>query len=293
MLNVDMNATMRRIDLFCKLAGPLFVSLLTIPSPAFAAWFLAGSNVVSLPFEYYFILIVYKRFPNLANKPPRDEIEQPAIKTILEFPRKTYNSWKTYYRSAVFKASLALCILYFTVLSFGGSMIAFLSQYSGFSTPLIAGLRAIAVIVGIAATFLSGPLIRRIGSVRAGIWFLSWQTIFLLPVVVAMFLPLGVGLQGGLMVGFVSISRLGLWGFDLSEQYLVQQEIDENTRGEFSTTEAALQSFFDVLQYLTTIIFARPDMFKYPVVISCISVGMAFCVYALFVRKRRGHLVHI
>jgi len=102
-------------------------------------------------------------------------------------------------------------------------MIVFLSQYSGFQTPLIAGLRAIAVIMGIAATFASPPIIRRVGSVRAGIWFLSWQTIFLLPVPISLFLSLNFKLQGAFLVGFVSISRLGLWGFDLSEQYLVQQ----------------------------------------------------------------------
>jgi solute carrier family 40 (iron-regulated transporter), member 1 len=49
---------------------------------------------------------------------------------------------------------------------------------------------------------------------------------------------------------------------------------------------------FDLLQYLSTIIFARPEMFKYPVLISCVSVGVALIVYASFVRKRRGHLVH-
>jgi len=102
-------------------------------------------------------------------------------------------------------------------------MIAFLSQYCDFSTPLIGGLHAIAVVVGIAATFLSPPVIRWIGSVRSGIWFLSWQTIFLSPLPVALFLTLIKRLQGGLLVGFVSISHLGLRGFDLSEQYLVQQ----------------------------------------------------------------------
>src|SRR5437763_5328051 len=174
-----------------------------------------------------------------------------------------------------------------------GSMIAFLSQYSNFSTPLIAGLRAIAVIIGIGATFLSPPLIRYIGPIRSGIWFLSWQTILLIPVVIATFLPLSHTLQGALLVTFVSISRLGLWGFDLSEQYLVQQEIDATSRGEFSTTEAALQNTFDLLQFISTIIFARPEIFKWPVLMSCVSVGVALGVYALFVRKRRGHLVHI
>lgn len=115
-------------------------------------------------------------------------------------------------------------MIVFTLLTLG-AMIAYLSQYSGFSTPLIAGLRAIAVVVGITATFLSPPLINRIGSIRSGIWFLSWQTIFLFPVSVILFLPLNTRLQGALLVGLVSLSRLGLWGFDLSEQYLVQQVV--------------------------------------------------------------------
>lgn len=64
-------------------------------------------------------------------------------------------------------------------------------------------------------------------------------------------------------------------------------------RGEFSTTETALQSMFDVLQYMSTIIFSKPGMFKYPVLMSRVSVGVALGVYASFVKKRRGHLVHI
>ena len=171
-------------------------------------------------------------------------------------------------------------------------MIAFLSQYSSFSTPLIAGLRAIAVLIGILATFVSPRLIRWIGPIRSGIWFLSWQTSLLIPVVISLFIPMSTTLQGGLLVGFVSLSRLGLWGFDLSEQYLVQEEIDASQRGEFSTTEAALQNMFDLLQFMSTIIFSSPEMFKWPVLMSCISVGTSLGVYALFVKKRRGHLVH-
>jgi solute carrier family 40 (iron-regulated transporter), member 1 len=71
------------------------------------------------------------------------------------------------------------------------------------------------------------------------------------------------------------------------------EEIDSSIRGEFSTTETALQSFFDLLQYLSTIIFSSPDMFKYPVTLSFVSVAVALATYAAFVRKRRGHLIHI
>jgi len=120
---------MRRIDLFCKLAGPLFVSLLTIPSSSFAALFLAGSNFLSLPFEYYFILIVHKRFPPLGTKSPRPtQTSLPLIRLILQWPHRTLSSWNIYYRSPLFSASLALCILYFTVLSFGGKLDSLLAN---------------------------------------------------------------------------------------------------------------------------------------------------------------------
>lgn len=120
-LTTVINAVMRRIDLFCKLAGPLFVSLLTIRSSAFTAIFLACSNLGSFPFEYFFILVVHRRFPALAVKPPRSStIPIPLIRSISEWPGRTFSSWKIYYGSPLFTASLALCILYFTVLSFGG-----------------------------------------------------------------------------------------------------------------------------------------------------------------------------
>jgi iron-regulated transporter 1 len=115
---------MRRIDLFCKLAGPLFVSVLTLRSTAFAAVFLAVSNVISLPFEYWFILVVYKRFPDLAVK----SFQEHTPNRPLQWPKKTYSSWKVYYQSSVFAASLALCILYLTVLSFGGIAVSSLTQ---------------------------------------------------------------------------------------------------------------------------------------------------------------------
>jgi hypothetical protein len=110
---------MRRIDLFCKLAGPLFVSLLTIRSLLFTALFLAGSNLVSLHFEYHFIRLVHKRFLDLAVKTLSPaQISQPLIRQIVQLSNRTISSWKTYYSSPLFAASLSLCILYSHSLQF-------------------------------------------------------------------------------------------------------------------------------------------------------------------------------
>lgn len=70
------------------------------------------------------------------------------------------------------------------------------------------------------------------------------------------------------------------------------QETPESTRGQFSATEMALQNFFELLSFGTTVVFSRPEDFKYPVVISSVAVTVSACVFAAFVRKRRGHLFH-
>lgn len=51
----ELNARMRRIDLLCKLAGPLFIALIDGASTTIAIWVTLGLNAVSLPFEYFAI----------------------------------------------------------------------------------------------------------------------------------------------------------------------------------------------------------------------------------------------
>lgn len=43
---------MRRIDLLCKLLGPLAISLITMASTLIAIWATIAMNVVSVVFEY-------------------------------------------------------------------------------------------------------------------------------------------------------------------------------------------------------------------------------------------------
>lgn len=50
-----MNARMRRIDLFCKLMGPLTISLVAIASTEIAIYTTLAMNVASVLIEYIFI----------------------------------------------------------------------------------------------------------------------------------------------------------------------------------------------------------------------------------------------
>lgn len=56
--------------------------------------------------------------------------------------------------------------------------------------------------------------------------------------------------------------------------------------------EAAFQSLFELLLYASTMVFFRPEQFKYP---TFISLGFTFACnvcYTIYVKQRRGHILH-
>jgi solute carrier family 40 (iron-regulated transporter), member 1 len=61
----------------------------------------------------------------------------------------------------------------------------------------------------------------------------------------------------------------------------------------FSSSEVALQNVFEMGSYLTTIVFAAPEQFQIPVMVSLGAVMLAAVCFAAYVRKERGHLVHL
>jgi iron-regulated transporter 1 len=71
------------------------------------------------------------------------------------------------------------------------------------------------------------------------------------------------------------------------------QGVAAESRGSFSSIEVAWQNLFEICSYVSTIVFSRPDQFKWPALVSVIAVGFAGLLYAIFVRIQRGHLVHL
>ncbi|KAB8257920.1 hypothetical protein BDV32DRAFT_140042 [Aspergillus pseudonomiae] len=116
----------------------------------------------------------------------------------------------------------------------------------------------------------------KIGPIRSGLWFLNWQFGCLAAAVAAfVFLNNSSQLVAVSLIVGVALSRIGLWGFDLSVQFLVQEGVDEHARARFSSTEMALQNIFELLSFATTIVFPLPEQFKYPVYISYGAIAMA------------------
>lgn len=150
-------------------------------------------------------------------------------KTIL---KRTLNnilpieSLPFYYKHPAFLASFALSLLYFTVLSFSGQMITYLISV-GYTSYHVGIARVGSSIFEISATWAAPYLMRKIGVVRAGLWSLSWQMACLAGALGWYFSDFqGLGFNSifaatGLAIG-VALSRMGLWGYDLSAQNIIQ-----------------------------------------------------------------------
>lgn len=312
----ELNARIRRIDLFCKLIGPLAISLIDGASTTIAIWVTLSMTLLSVVTEYLCIARVYQLVPALAQLRTRSQPATPAdsdsdgpedadvpqtqqttgwlrskIQTV--FP---VSAIPFYFSHPALRPSLSLALLYFTVLSFSGQMITFLLSV-GYNSFHIGIARTISTVFELSATWAAPKLMDKIGPIRAGIWSLSWQMIWLAAGVSWFFADKSQNRTSSIeavsgLVGGVILSRVGLWGYDLSAQTIIQGDVDEEHRGAFSTVEASMQSVFELLSYAATVVFSRPDQFQWPILMSVGAIYAAGGLYASYVRKRRGHLFH-
>lgn len=288
-----MNAQMRRIDLFCKLAAPLTISLIdsAMITYAFPVYATAAMSATSVFAEYLAIARVYRAVPAL--RAPKSPTACPSAEenpSVLSTRQSHTAILMNYVRHPAFLPSFALALLYLTVLSFSGQFITYLlvEELSGVT---VAGLRAVAAVFELSATWLAPWLHSRIGAVRAGIWFLNIELVFIVLSCALLWLQ-PVNLPHHMVVYTVVLSRVGLWGFDLSAQLIIQDEVEPDMRGTFSSLEASFQNGFEMLAFLSTVIFPRPEQFAIPATMSALAVATAAVLYASFVRGRRGHLLH-
>ncbi|KAL6871889.1 Ferroporti-1 [Trichoderma novae-zelandiae] len=304
-----MNAQMRRIDLLCKLFGPLFIAMMDAQSSRVAIIVNCAMNAASLPIEYLAIARVYYEIPELQEaktRPQRSAAPQAdsphapksrvinAWKSLVAMIKHSARDFSLYFRHRAFLPSMACAILYLTVLSFGGQMVTYLLS-SGYSSLQIGIARTFGVTFEVLSTWAAPWLMARIGAVRAGLWMSSWQVVMLAAGVCVFWMYEGedsiVSASG--LVGGTVLSRLGLRGFDLCVQLIIQEEVEAEHRGVFSSVEAAWQNGFELLAYASTIVFSRPEEFKWPSLLSALAVASASGAYAAFVYLRRGHLLHL
>ena len=163
----------------------------------------------------------------------------------------------------------------------------------GYTSTHIGLARTVSVIFEVSATWMSPFIMAKIGPIRSGIWFVNWQILCLACGIGVFWSSQNTMIASAALVVSTIMSRVGLWGFDMAVQVIVQEEVEAQSRGLFSSIEASCQNAFELCSYATTIVFSRPDQFGGPVLISGVAAFTAAALYAWFVRLRRGHLVHL
>ncbi|OTB03082.1 hypothetical protein M426DRAFT_322111 [Hypoxylon sp. CI-4A] len=154
-----------------------------------------------------------------------------------------------------------------------------------------------------------------IGLQRFGLWGVSWQAINTVPVVLALW-AIGAQMDDAttlssyslravtenvfspnvgwsiVLFSFLALSRLGVWVFDLTTQQLTQTLVPPNQRSSFAGTENSVVNVFELLGAGSAIAFPRTEQYRWLALASLVTVVISWLMYAGWVRRQRGHLVH-
>lgn len=236
-----LNARMRRIDLLCKLFGPLLIAFIDGASTKVAIIVNFAMNVASVPIEYFAIARVYHTVPELQQSKKQQHLEsreevqsqEPVDRMTLNWNHIKKIAYKyatdlnMYFHHRAFLPSIGGALLYVTVLNFAGPMVTYLLS-AGYTSTQIGIARTLSVAFELLATWLAPWITGRIGPIRAGLWLSSWQVMMLVMGIVVFFVFFedcpAISASG--LVGGTILSRVGLRGFDLCAQLIVQEVND-------------------------------------------------------------------
>jgi solute carrier family 40 (iron-regulated transporter), member 1 len=159
-----------------------------------------------------------------SRSPPRtvQQRVQQTVSHLLMVP-----SLRLYFSHPAVIPSFSLSLLYLTVLSFSGQMLTYLLA-SNINLWQVGIIRGISTVFELTATWIAPRLMRRIGVIRTGMWSISWQMVWLAAAISWFFYywkhgyPSNSLLPAVGLAAAVSFSRVGLWGYDLSVQNIVQ-----------------------------------------------------------------------
>ncbi|OWZ66836.1 hypothetical protein AYX14_00563 [Cryptococcus neoformans] len=309
-----LNTYMRRIDLFSKLMAPLFVSLLTaIQDYQMATFILLVISLGSFVTEFMWTEVVYKRFPILSedeeirkgNNTPSmgghqfEENRVSSVELFKQWLKRERDDWIEFYHLPIFASSISISTIYLTTLSYDGTFISYLKAARGWNDTFIALMRGLCVITGLVGTWVMPRLEKKIGLERAGAWSIWFEICCLFPVSISFFAGAGKYGEHGpvwnslVLFGGIALSRIGLWSFDLCQLKELQLALDDHPhRNRLTALQISLQNLFHLLKYAVTLSASTPKEFKWTALVSFGALLVGGCLYTVYLRGARGHLIH-
>jgi iron-regulated transporter 1 len=147
------NAMMARIDMSCKLIGPIavsgFLSIIPIREGVMA---MALINSISFVAEFWSATQLWNQCPELAEKKMADHNHLSSAKKESFFTGYV-DSLKLYFESSACMPSLAMCVTHASILSITSVTVVFL-LHSGYSLRLVTIGEALSAVFELSSTFL-------------------------------------------------------------------------------------------------------------------------------------------
>ncbi|KAG7375316.1 hypothetical protein PHYBOEH_002833, partial [Phytophthora boehmeriae] len=282
-----LNTTMRRIDLSCKILGPMAFGLIVdfagtdVTTRAMVGAAVVGLwNLISTPLEYYMTHDIYRLVPELAERESSDEAdakgEVAPTSTSSDATMGTLSRyvkmWGNYVKHPVFLVSFSSCALYMTILSGGALNMSYL-KWRGVPNSILGACQGAGAFTGLLGTMIFPHLrssMKRVERVAVLSVWVFW--LCLAPVLLAFLLAGESVVSDYLMLGCVAISRAWLWNTDLAETQIMQEWIAPNERGSINSMQTATSQFFFILIMLVSVVFHDPRQFETLVMFSLAAV---------------------
>ncbi|KAK9692157.1 hypothetical protein RND81_09G244600 [Saponaria officinalis] len=287
------NAVINRIDLLCEIAGAsLFGILLSKYDPVTCLKLAAGLMIWALPVVVALTWLTNKLSTGVLDRTKCPNASSECCSSLVDADKDNFvdagidaikHGWAEYLQQPVLPASIAYVLLYFNiVLTPGGLMTAFLTQH-GLSSSIIGSFSGLCAFMGVAATFISAELVRRLGILKAGAAGLIFQASLLV-------LAVGVYWSGHFsqqtpilfFLCLIVLSRLGHMSYDVIGQQILQTGIPSSKANLIGTTEVSVASLAEFVMLGVAIIANDVSLFGYLAVLSLLSVVAAAYVFCLW-----------
>jgi iron-regulated transporter 1 len=278
------NSRLRQVDLFTEVASPIaagLLLLLTSPQiPFFGFLAVVLWNLISFFPEYLLLCSVLKARPGLSVKGTKAATQKPTM-TILE---KIGGGWRVFFQSPIALVMLAYALLWLSVLSPHGVLLtAYLKDGLHIPEWQIGTFRGLGAVFGLFATLIFPVAVKKFGLIKASRMFILAQS----ACVVVALTGLIIGTLGGEMVflGFILLSRLGLYGFSLGEMQIRQLSIEPSVRGEVNGFASSLTAIATLLLFVGGSLL--PSTNQFPVLVWA-SVFFVLLGAGVFSRWAKG-----
>eukprot|EP00940_MAST-03C_sp_MAST-3C-sp2_P003392 g3392.t1 len=274
----ETNASLRRIDLCCKILAPLIFGLVVDGlSVTWGAVFAGMTYVLTWWPECRMLELLYASSPVLSGgREPRLLPNKPCLAHHADM-------WLDFRRQSVFLASLACGMIYATVLTDGGVMTQFfVSSDASISLTVIAIFRGVGAFMGIVGTYVFPHLRRACGDSnrRAGGYAIgALAIVIVIAVVVFRTLDADPTPRDYLLLSTVALSRGPLWIFDLCMTQLLQENVAGPSRGMVSGCHVALYTAFSMVISALAIVLHRPSSFMTLAYVSASFVASGAVVF--------------